>query len=154
MLASFMASLHYLALGIALGSVFMRGRYFKALSETPKSENDIKRLFAADNFWGISALLLILTGLHRAFGGQEKGTQWYLNNPLFYVKIGLFLLVFTLELPPMVTLIKARMGRKMGNWPGFSADKMRLYRKLNHLEAIIVVIIIFVASAMARHLWS
>jgi putative membrane protein len=154
MLSSLIASLHYLALGIGLGSVFMRGRYFKALSENPQNELDIKRLLTADNFWGVAAALWIITGLLRAFGGLEKGTEWYLHNPLFHLKIGLFLLIFILETVPMIALIKARIGRKKGNWPGFTVEKLKLYRQLNHFEAMLVFIIIFVASAMARGLWS
>lgn len=154
MLASFIASLHYLALGIGLGSVFMRGRYFKALSENPTNEADIKRLMLADNFWGVAAALWIATGLARAFGGLEKGSEWYLHNPLFHLKMGLFILIFILEIKPMMALIKARIGRKKGTWPGFDVEKLRSYRKINHTEAMLVFFIIFIASAMARGLWN
>jgi len=154
MISSLFASLHYLALGIGLGSVFMRGRYFKALIENPKDEAGINRLLVADNFWGISALLWIVSGVLRAFGGLEKGTAWYLSNPLFHLKIGLFLLIFILEIAPMIALIRLRISRKKGTWAGFSIEKLTLYRKLNHIEAILVFVIIFIASAMARGLWS
>jgi len=154
MISSLFASLHYLALGIGLGSVFMRGRYFKALIENPKDEAGIHRLLVADNFWGISALLWLVSGVLRAFGGLEKGTAWYLSNPLFHLKIGLFLLIFILEIAPMIALIKLRISRKKGTWTGFSIEKLKLYRKFNHIEAVLVFVIIFVASAMARGLWS
>ncbi len=152
MLSSLIASLHFLALGIGLGSVFMRGRYFKALAENPNSELDLKRLIIADNFWGVGALLWILTGAGRAFGGLEKGTEWYLHNPLFHLKMTLFILVFVLEMMPMVALIKARVRTGKGKPHGMTAEKLKLYRRLNHFEAMLVFIIIFVASAMARGL--
>lgn len=152
MLASLIASLHYVAIAMGLGSVFMRGRYFKALSENPKNEADIKRLLIADNFWGAAAALWIVTGVARAFGGLEKGTEWYLHNPLFHLKMGMFLLIFILEIIPMVALIKARIGRKKGNWPGFTVANLKRYRQINHTEAMLAFTIIFIASAMARGL--
>jgi putative membrane protein len=39
--------------------------------------NDV---FTADSFWGIAALLWIVTGLWRAFGGLEKGSDYYLHT--------------------------------------------------------------------------
>ncbi len=152
MLSSIAASLHYITLALGLGSVFMRGRYFKALSENPKNEADLKRLFIADSFWGVAAALWLITGLWRAFGGLEKGSQWYLHNPLFHLKMGLFILVFILEVVPMIALIKLRIARKKGRSTELAAEKFRLYRKINHWEAVVVFIIVFVASAMARGL--
>ena len=43
--------------------------------------------------WGIAAALWLVTGLLRAFAGLEKGTGFYLASPLFWTKMGLFLLV-------------------------------------------------------------
>ena len=40
--------------------------------------------------WGVAALLWLVTGLLRAFGGLEKGTQFYLTSNLFWVKMTLF----------------------------------------------------------------
>ncbi len=152
MISSLIASLHYLALAIGMGAVFMRGRYFKAVAENPTSELETKRLLVADNFWGVAALLWIATGLTRAFGGLEKGTEWYLNNPLFHVKIGLFLLVFLLEIAPMVALIRLRVHKAKTASPHITTQQLLRFRKINHSEAMLVFIIIFIASAMARGL--
>lgn len=153
MISSLVASLHYLALGIGLGSVFMRGRYFKALIADPSNKLDTDRLLIADTFWGVAAFLWIATGLTRAFGDLEKGTTWYLHNPLFHLKMTVFVFVFILELAPMIALIKARIAIKKQTWTGFAKEKLVLYRRLNHLEAMLVVAIVFIASAMARGLW-
>lgn len=146
-LSSLFASLHYLAFGIGLTAVFMRGRYFKALSENAEDILARKNVLMADNFWGVAALLWLSTGLMRAFGGLEKGTHWYLQNPMFHLKMGLFILIFLLELRPMILLVRART-KKI--WP--NADQFRTLRKINHWEAVITGIILFVASAMARGL--
>jgi putative membrane protein len=63
------AALHLLALGIGLGAVWARGRGLQGELD----EIGLRRVFYADIWWGIAALLWIATGLVRAFGGLEKG---------------------------------------------------------------------------------
>src|SRR6185312_1271439 len=73
MISAVVASLHLLALAIGLPAVFLRGRALKG----PLDMDGVRRLLAADNAWGVAAALWIVTGLLRAFGGLEKGTQFY-----------------------------------------------------------------------------
>ncbi len=60
---------------------------------------------SADNVWGLSALLWIGTGLARVFGGFEKGSAFYVANPMFQLKMGLLGAVMLLELCPIDTLL-------------------------------------------------
>ncbi|MGH7419653.1 MAG: DUF2214 family protein, partial [Candidatus Rokuibacteriota bacterium] len=98
------SSLHLLALAIGLPAVFLRGRALKG----PLDASGLRRLLAADSVWGLAAVLWIVTGLLRAFGGLEKGTEFYLRSPLFWTKMALFLVVVLLEIGPMVTFIRWR----------------------------------------------
>ena len=91
--APVLSALHVLALGIGLGSVFMRGRYLRALRDGP-DPRALDRLFAADSLWGIAALLWLATGLTRAFGHIERAPDFYLRNGIFWVKMTLFATVF------------------------------------------------------------
>lgn len=152
-LSSLVASFHFVALGIGFGSVFMRGRYFKSLSQDPSNQADIQRLMIADAMWGIAALLWLASGLWRAFGGLEKGSQFYLQNAFFHLKMTLFVLVLILELKPMVALIKLRMARKKSPTATLESDAWVRYRKINHYEAVLILLMVFAASAMARGLW-
>ena len=68
MIAALISSLHLLALAIGLPAVFLRGRALKG----PLDADGLRRLLAADNVWGIAAVLWIATGLLRAFGGSRK----------------------------------------------------------------------------------
>lgn len=98
------AAVHLLALGVGLGAVWARARALK-------SELDpagLRRVFYADTWWGVAALLWIGTGLVRAFGGLEKGGDYYLHNHLFQAKMAVLILILLLELPPLVTLIRWR----------------------------------------------
>src|SRR5919199_4491466 len=113
MLSALFSSLHLLALAVGLPSVFLRGRALRG----PLDEPGIKRLLMADALWGLAAGLWIVSGLVRAFGGLEKGSGFYLASPLFWVKMGLLLLILALEIWPMVTFIGWRIARPRSRHP-------------------------------------
>lgn len=144
MISAIVSSLHLFALAIGLPSVFFRGRALRG----PLDAAGLRRLFAADSVWGIAALLWIATGLARAFGGLEKGTAFYLSSRLFWLKMALFALVFVLELGPMVAFIRWRGEVRRGLVP--DTRRARLYYTVNHVEMVLIVVLVFVASFMAR----
>ena len=143
-LAALVSSLHILALALGLPAVALRGRALKG----PLDDAGLRRLFAADAVWGIAAALWLVTGLARAFAGLEKGTPFYLGSALFWTKMSLFLSVVVLEIHPMITLIRWRAAVRDGRRPDTTAAR-KLY-VMNHVEMALVVVIVFVASFMAR----
>jgi putative membrane protein len=96
---------------------------------------------------GLPAVVLRGRAL-RAFAGLEKGTAFYLGSGLFWTKMLLFVSVVVLEIHPMVTLIRWRAAVRKKQRPDTSAAR-KLY-VLNHVEMVLVVVIVFVASFMAR----
>ena len=144
MASAIVAAVHYLALALGLPSVFLRGRALKG----PLDREGLRRLFAADAVWGVAAALWVLTGLLRAFGGLEKGSAFYMASRLFWLKLALFGLVVALEIWPMVTLLAWRRASAGGRAPDTSSARALFH--LNHVELALVVIIVFVASFMAR----
>jgi len=144
MASAIVSALHVLALALGLSSVYLRGRALKGRLD----RDGLPRLFAADNVWGIAAALWILTGLLRAFGGLEKGSQFYLQSPLFWIKMALFVTIIILEIRPMITFIRWRRALGRGEVPDTSGARA-LYL-VNHIEMALVVVIVFVASFMAR----
>src|SRR5262245_28333620 len=115
MLAALISALHVLALGMGLGAVFARGRALRALAGGEAGA--VPRVLFADNFWGVAAMLWIATGLTRAFGGIEKGGDFYLYNGFFWVKMGLFSAVLALEIAPMIAFIRWRIALAKGSQP-------------------------------------
>lgn len=148
MLRIALAGLHLIALGLGLGAVIARGT---ALREPP-SNAALRRAFRSDSTWGFAALLWIVTGVWRLVTGIEKPTGYYLSSSVFHAKIGLFLLILLLELGPMVTLIKWRRAFSAGE----SAERLmtsgpgRRIATISHIEALVVVVMVFVAVALAR----
>jgi len=138
------ASLHLLALGVGLGAVWARGRALRS-SLSPAT---LGRVFLADSLWGLAAFLWITTGLWRLLGGLEKGTGYYLQNHFFFAKMGLLGLVLLLEIGPMTTLIRWRRMVSRGEMPDTSGAS-RL-AGISYLQAALVILMVFAATAMAR----
>ena len=144
MASAIVSALHVLALALGLPSVYLRGRALKGRLD----KDGLRRLLVADNVWGVAAALWLVTGLLRAFGGLEKGSQFYLASPLFWTKMSLFVAVIILEIRPMITLIRWRRALSRGQVPDTSSA--RILYVLNHVEMGLVVLMVFVASFMAR----
>jgi putative membrane protein len=144
--AALLSAVHLLTLALGAGAVFARGR---ALAR-PLEAVDWNRLLAADSAWGVAALLWIASGVARIFfGGKEPGFYWH--NGFFWTKLVLFGTVFALEIAPMITFIRVRTARAKGTTlPRFS---IHAYRRINHAELALVVLIVTVAAFMARGAW-
>jgi putative membrane protein len=141
-----LSAIHVLTLAIGFAAIYARGRALAG----PLDESGWRRLLAADNVWGIAALLWIASGLARVFfGGREPA--FYTHNGFFWLKMSLFALVFVLELTPMITFVRVRIARgRAAPLPRFSAET---FRRINAAEVVLVVLIVFVAAFMARGAW-
>ena len=138
------ASLHLLALGIGLGSVWARGRALRSSLDA----GTLRQVFFADTLWGVAAVLWISTGLWRLLAGLEKGTGYYLQNHLFLTKMALLALVLLLEIRPMITLIRWRKTVSRGEAPDTRAAP--LLARISFVQAWLIVLMVFAATAMAR----
>ena len=139
-----LAAVHLLALGIGLGSVYVRG---KALNGRLDGDG-VRRVLAADTWWGISAVLWIGSGLWRLFGSTEKTTDYYLSNHVFWTKMLLLAGILAMEIRPILTFTRWRREVARGLPPDTSSAG-RLAR-LSFYQAAIVVLMVLAATAMAR----
>jgi putative membrane protein len=112
------------------------------------NETIVNRLVTVDRIYGIAALSVLVTGLLRIYLGM-KGSAYYWHNWLLYVKLGLFVLVGLLSIPPTIRFIRWR--RTLAATGGLpSADEVRATRKLVMVQAHIVPIIPLAAVFLAR----
>jgi putative membrane protein len=147
MLRWMLAATHLLGFGIGLGAVWARAC---SISTRPLDQAALRRTFAADSWWGLSALLLIGSGLWRLLGGTEKGTAYYLSNHVFYTKMALLGCILLLELWPMVTLMRWRMVVAKGTVP--EPTPAGAIARISYLQALLLIGMVFAATAMARGL--
>ncbi|HEV8599368.1 MAG TPA: DUF2214 family protein [Gemmatimonadales bacterium] len=139
-----LAAVHLLALGIGLGAVWARSRALRSQLDVA----GLRRVFAADTWWGVSAGLWILTGVLRAFAGYEKGAAYYLHNHLFLTKMGLLLLILALEVAPLAALIRWRAAVAKGTLPDTS--RAPRFARTSTLQAVLIVLMVIAATGMAR----
>jgi putative membrane protein len=140
-----LAAIHLLAFALGFWAVLTRGTAFSRLAA---GTGEVRRVLMADNLWGISAVILLVSGGMRAFGGYEKGTDYYLHQPLFHLKMTLFVLILLLEVAPMVTLIKWRIA--LGRGAAIDAGRAKLFARFSHIEALLVLLMVIAATGMAR----
>jgi putative membrane protein len=139
-----LATVHLLALGIGLGAVWARGRGLGARLDP----DGLRRVFAADAWWGVAAVLWIGTGLWRLLAGTEKGTDYYLASHVFWTKMVLLLGVLAMEVRPMLALMRWRRQLAAGSTPDTSSAG-RLAR-ISYAQAAMVALMAALAAAMAR----
>lgn len=135
---------HLLGLAIGLAAVYARWRALRAAKE----QSDVPAILHADSWYGLAALIWVGTGLMRAFGGLEKGTEHYLGNHWFIGKMTLFLTVLCLEIKPMATFMGWRAAR--GKSSPIDLSMTRTLATLTILQLPLLVLMVFMAAAMAR----
>ncbi|MBC3346133.1 DUF2214 family protein [Pseudomonas sp. SWRI196] len=140
-----LAAIHLLAFALGFWAVLARGT---ALRRLAGGMDAVRNVLMADNLWGLSALVLLVTGGMRAFGGFEKGTDYYLHQPLFHLKMTLFVLILLLEIAPMIALIKWRMA--LGKGHAIDPSKAGRFARISHIEALLLVLMVIAATGMAR----
>lgn len=140
-----LAAVHLLAFAGAFAAVLARGSAFRRLAA---GQGAPRVVLLADNIWGLAALVLLVTGLLRAFGGYEKGTDYYLHQPLFHLKMALFIAILLLEVRPMIALIKWRIA--LGRSGAIETGQAVWFARVSHLQALLVVLLVVAASRMAR----
>ena len=138
------AAAHLLGLGMAVGSVWARARALRGSLDAA----GLQRVFYADSWWGISALVLVGTGLVRVIAGLEKGMEYYLQNHVFWGKMVLLLGIFALEISPMMTLVRWRIQAGRGQVPDTS--RAGRFARISYAQALLLVLMVLAATAMAR----
>jgi putative membrane protein len=141
----FLAAVHLLAVALGFWAVLTRGTAFRRLAD---GTAEVRSVLMADNIWGISAVVLLTSGGMRAFGGYEKGTDYYLHQPLFHLKMTLFVLILLLEVAPMVALIKWRIA--LGRGTAIDSRRAKLFARFSHVEGLLVLLMVIAAAGMAR----
>lgn len=109
----------------------------------------LRQIARIDLFYGVAAGLIVLVGFARVFFGP-KGPEFYLQNWVFWVKIGTFAVVGLLSVSPTFTLLSWRKAAKAD--PAFipPAADVASVRRLVKAEAHLFILIPVFAAAMAR----
>jgi putative membrane protein len=96
-----------------------------------------------------AALLALATGLLRVFF-FAKGWPFYAPNPIFWVKMALYLAVALTSISPTIAFIRWSRALGAGSAPLPAADDVARVRRLVHIELGLLALIPLMAVLMAR----
>jgi putative membrane protein len=107
------------------------------------------RLARFDVAQGIFAVLVLVTGTLRVFMGA-KGASFYVDNPVFWTKVGLFVAVGLLSIVPTMAFIHwAKQAKADSAFVVPEANRSRM-RKLLMVEVHLLALAPLLAVLMAR----
>src|ERR1051325_1626731 len=110
---------------------------------------EARHIQRADLVYGISAVLLLVVGSLRVFF-FEKGVNFYIHSPFFWVKMGAFLIVGLLSIDPTMRYLRWNKTVKAGGAPEISTAEFNRTRLILRLELLGIAIILLAAPLMAR----
>lgn len=138
-----MAYLHYLAMLLIAG--FLVGEL--VLCHPRMSAIEVRLLARIDIGFFAAALLAAATGLLRLFF-WAKGPAFYLPNPVFWMKMALYVVIAALSVRPTVQFIRWNRAARHGTLP--SHAQIAAVRRSIHIELGLLALIPLVAVLMAR----
>lgn len=97
----------------------------------------------------VAALVSLATGLLRVFF-YAKGWPFYVSNPIFWVKMALYVAVALISISPTIHFIRWSRALGPGTTPMPAADDIVRIRRLVHLEVGLLALIPLMAVLMAR----
>lgn len=139
-----LAALHLLSLVAGVAVLVLRA---KALAAVERPEQ-LKTVFLWDNLYALVALFWIGSGAFRAFGGFEKGTDYYLGSHVFWTKMAFLLLLVAAESVPLVAFVKARI--RLGRGEAVTLHNKALLIRLHWVQLVAIFGMVLMAVLMAR----
>ncbi|WP_413706899.1 DUF2214 family protein [Ralstonia sp. Ralssp110] len=144
-LDALLAYLHYISIFTLI--VFLTA---EAVVLRPDMTPEIRqRLARYDAVFGFAALAVLITGSLRVFYGA-KGYGFYVHNPVFHVKVGLFILVGLMSIVPTINILRwKKQGKTLPNFVPTPAEIAKT-RRWVMIESHLIIFIPLAAVLMAR----
>ncbi|MFZ4804558.1 MAG: DUF2214 family protein [Synechococcus lacustris] len=139
------AYLHEISFMVCFAALVLERKLLRANPD----RSTATQLIVTDVVYGIAALSLLGSGVLRVlYFGQ--GAEFYMENPLFWWKVGIFLAAGSLSLYPTITYILWAIPLRKGETPSFSAAAAQRLGWVINIELLAFASLPFLASLMAR----
>ncbi|HYG45370.1 MAG TPA: DUF2214 family protein [Bordetella sp.] len=140
-----LAWIHYLAIFLLVVAMTAQ----TVLLRPAMADTAVRRLALYDRLYLASAIAVLVTGLLRLMMGA-KGAAFYMANPWFHAKIGLFVLIALCSIPP--TLAFLRWNKQARQHAGYvpEAGQIKKARRWVMVEVHLLVLLPLCAALMAR----
>ena len=142
------ALLAYLHFGLIL---ILAGILFSevALSRRQMERASFTLLARLDIWYGAMAGCVLASGVSRVLWGA-KGAEFYIHNPVFWIKVGLFLVVALLSIPPTIHYLQVARAQPGSGAVAIDPQVFQRMRALLVAEVVILLILPLLAALMAR----
>ena len=141
-----LAIVHHL---IVFGIAAVLAAELALLRPAAMSPRTVKLLGRFDAVYGMLALAILVVGFGRVFHGA-KGAQFYLHNPVFWAKVGIFAVVGLLSIKPTMRILAWQKSLKADAAFVPSAEELKALRRWKLVEVHVFGLIPVAAAIMAR----
>ena len=136
--------LHYIGIMAMMGALITE----HVMLKPGISKDQIKSLSIVDLIYGISAAIVLITGLLRWFIVDIKGTEFFTKNPLFHIKLTLFVAIVILSIFPTIKFLKWKKQAKLDE-PGLGEKDIKKQLMFIRIELLLLAIIPLLAVMVA-----
>ena len=143
--SALVAYIHYLGIILCFASLLFERLTLKV----NLTRSETISMIIADVIYGIAGLALLITGILRVkYFGQ--GGEFYTNNPIFWIKVTLYILVGLLSLYPTFTYILWAIPLSKNKLPNISENLVKRFKIIITTELLGFATIPLFATLMAR----
>jgi len=143
--SALVAYVHYLGIILCFGAL----TYERIILKINLSKNEFISIILADVVYGIAGLAILITGILRVkYFGQ--GGEFYTSNPIFWIKVSLYIFIGLLSLYPTVTYVLWAIPLSKNKLPVVSENLVKRFKLIITTELVGFTVIPFFATLMSR----
>jgi len=143
--SALVAYIHYLGIIFCFGSLLFERLTLKV----DLNRNETISMIIADLVYGLAGVAILVTGILRVKYFGQAG-DFYTANPVFWIKVSLYVLVGLLSLYPTTTYILWAIPISKNKLPEISENLVKRFRFIITTELIGFATIPLFATLMAR----
>ena len=135
--------LHYIGIMSMMGALITE----HVMLKPGISPRQIKSLASVDLIYAFSAAVVLITGLVRWFLVDPKGIDFFSKNPLFHIKLTLFVILVFISLYPTRRFLK---WKKQADMMSPSESEIKKQLMFVRIELLLIAIIPLLAVLVAN----
>ncbi len=110
---------------------------------------EMKRLAKADSWYGIGAIVMLITGFARIYL-VGKPSDYYWSHHLFLIKLGIFTVAGLLSIYPTIQFIKVLKKLKADGITEFTWEEAPKFKGIIRFQLALLLSLPFLANMIAR----
>ena len=143
--SALVAYVHYLGIVLCFGALMFE----RIILKINLSKNETISIIIADVIYGVAGLAILVTGILRVkYYGQ--GAEFYTSNPIFWVKVSLYIVIGLISHYPTTTYILWAIPLSKNKLPVISENLVKRFQMIIMIELVGFAVIPFFATLMAR----